>query len=88
MEVGGQLHTLAAVSPEEIPQYPLNQRLCGCHSQSGCIREEKTFLFPQRIKLKFLGPEHSPITILAEPWSMDTHVFTISFKFSVVLTPT
>jgi len=39
MEVSGQLHTPAALLLGKSPQYPLDRRLGGSHSQSGCSGE-------------------------------------------------
>jgi hypothetical protein len=41
MEVSGQLHAPAALSPEKIPWYPLDRRLGGLQSRSGRGGEEK-----------------------------------------------
>jgi hypothetical protein len=37
LEVSGQLHAVAVLPPWKEPWYPLNRRLCGPHSQSGCF---------------------------------------------------
>jgi hypothetical protein len=41
MKVSGQLHTLAALSREKNPRYPLDRRLSGPQSWSGRGGEEK-----------------------------------------------
>jgi len=42
MEVNGQLYALAAVPPGgKSPLFPLDKRLSGPHSRSGCGGEEK-----------------------------------------------
>jgi len=41
MEVGCKLPSLAALSPEGKPQYPLNNRLDGPRNRSGSFGEEK-----------------------------------------------
>jgi len=41
LDVGGQLHSLAALSPGKSPWYPLNRRLGGPQSQCGCDGEER-----------------------------------------------
>jgi len=41
MEVSGQLHTPAALSPGRSPWYPMDRRLGGPQSWAGCSGEEK-----------------------------------------------
>jgi hypothetical protein len=41
MEVSGQLHALAFLPQGKSPWYPLDRRLDGPQSQSGCGGEEK-----------------------------------------------
>jgi hypothetical protein len=44
MEVGGELHAPTALSPEKKLLYPLDRRLGGPQSRSGCGGEEKISL--------------------------------------------
>jgi hypothetical protein len=41
MEVSGQIHDAAALSPWKEPQYPIDRRLGGPQSRSGRGGEEK-----------------------------------------------
>jgi hypothetical protein len=41
MEVGGQFHSLAALPPGKEPLYPVDRRVGGPQSRSGCGSEEK-----------------------------------------------
>jgi hypothetical protein len=43
MEVSGQIHSLAVLSPGKSPWYPLARRLGEIQSLSGCDGEEKNF---------------------------------------------
>jgi len=44
MEMSGQAHILAALPQGKSPEYPLNRRLCGLHSWSGCFGQEINLL--------------------------------------------
>jgi len=45
MKVNGQLHAMAILLPgKKFLQYPLNSKLDGSQSQSGCFGEEKNIL--------------------------------------------
>jgi hypothetical protein len=50
MEMSGQLHVLAALPPGKDPQYPLDRRLGGPQSRSGCSSEEKNSQPPPGIE--------------------------------------
>jgi len=50
MEVTGQLHTPAALTPGQSPWYPLDRRLCGPQSSSGHGGEEKISQSPPAIE--------------------------------------
>jgi hypothetical protein len=54
MEVGGQLHTLAALSVEREPQYPFYGRLIGPLGQFRCCTCEKYLLFLTGIDTQFV----------------------------------
>jgi hypothetical protein len=47
MEMSGQLHALAVLSPEKELRYPLHRRLCGPKRGSGCCGEEKNLSLPR-----------------------------------------
>jgi len=44
MEMSGQAHILAALPQAKSPEYPLNRRLCGTQSWSGCFGQEINLL--------------------------------------------
>jgi len=44
MEMSGQAYILAALPQGNSPEYPLNRRLCGTHSRSGCFGQEINLL--------------------------------------------
>jgi hypothetical protein len=50
MEVSGQLHVPAALPRRKSPLYPLDRRLGGSQSRSGCGGEEKNFQPPPGIE--------------------------------------
>jgi hypothetical protein len=52
MEVSGQLYAPAALPQEKRSWYPLNRRLKGPQSHSGCCRQEKNLL------TKFIFQQH------------------------------
>jgi len=57
MEMNGQLHAPAALTPGKLPPYPLDRRLGGPQSRSGHGGEEKNSQPPPRMSPygKFLG---------------------------------
>jgi hypothetical protein len=58
MEASGQLHSLTALPTGKSPQYPLDRRLGGSQSQSGCGGEEK---IPSSTASRLaLGPTQPP----------------------------
>jgi len=65
MEVSGRLHALAALPQGESPQYPLDRRLGGPHSQSGCAGKGKHSLPLE--ELSCICPAHRLVTVLAKP---------------------
>jgi hypothetical protein len=54
MEVSGQLHALAALSPGKEPMVPLDRRLGGPQSRSGRGGEEKNSQPPPDSQINFL----------------------------------
>jgi hypothetical protein len=50
MEVSGQLHVPATLSPGKEPRYPLDRRLGGPQSRSGRDGEEKNSQLPPEIE--------------------------------------
>jgi hypothetical protein len=69
MEVSGQFHAPAALTPEKGPRYPLDRRLGGHQSRSECGDEEK----------KNAGPVLQPLKFVSRIRSSGLFQFRISF---------
>jgi hypothetical protein len=67
MEVSGQLHVPSALPTGKSPSYPLDRRLGGPQSRSGCGSEEKNSQPPPEIEPEIPDrPAHSLVAIPTE----------------------
>jgi hypothetical protein len=63
MEVSGQLHALAVYRRGKSPRYPLDRRLPGPQSRSGCGGENKSIPLPESYPGR---PTCSRVTIMTD----------------------
>jgi hypothetical protein len=80
MEVSGQFHSLAALTPGKQSQYPLNRRLRGSQRRSGQGDEKKNSLHCPHQELMPGSPVCSIVSILTELPRVN-----ISLRFTLIL---
>jgi hypothetical protein len=74
MEVSGQLHAPATLPPEKSPWLPLDRRLGGPQSQSGCSGEEKNSQCLLGLKPLIIQPPQTNSEYHAKMLGQDIHL--------------